>query len=101
MCEQEEEATTLVRAAISAGIFNDLGSGGNCDVCVITAAGQKMFRGIDKENEGSELRARHTRPAARIIPKGATAILRETFEKRVIVTSTVTEAPSAAMDLDA
>merc|ERR1719436_1597425 len=31
----EEDASELVTAAISAGIFNDLGSGGNVDLCVI------------------------------------------------------------------
>jgi hypothetical protein len=33
---QREEAIDLVAAAIKAGIFNDLGSGSNVDVCVIT-----------------------------------------------------------------
>ena len=32
---QEQEAVNLVVAAIEAGIFNDLGSGSNVDVCVI------------------------------------------------------------------
>lgn len=31
----EEEAKKLVRDAIAAGIFNDLGSGSNVDLCVI------------------------------------------------------------------
>ena len=33
-----EEACTLVARAIKAGIFNDLGSGSNVDLCVITKA---------------------------------------------------------------
>ncbi|XP_072908677.1 proteasome subunit beta type-7 [Hemitrygon akajei] len=33
---EEEEAKQLVRDAIAAGIFNDLGSGSNIDLCVIT-----------------------------------------------------------------
>lgn len=33
---QKDEAITLVSEAICAGIFNDLGSGSNVDVCVIT-----------------------------------------------------------------
>ncbi|XP_062867460.1 proteasome subunit beta type-7 isoform X1 [Trichomycterus rosablanca] len=33
---EEEEAKDLVRDAIAAGIFNDLGSGSNIDLCVIT-----------------------------------------------------------------
>merc|ERR1712137_1341682 len=31
----ETEAVQLVQRGISAGIFNDLGSGSNCDICVI------------------------------------------------------------------
>jgi len=85
----EEEAVLLVRAAINAGIFNDLGSGGNCDVCVINSEGARVTRGVDKKNEGSELRAKHTRPASRLIPPGATAVLKTVFEKHVTVTSEV------------
>ena len=32
---QEDEAKELVKNAIKAGIFNDLGSGSNVDLCVI------------------------------------------------------------------
>ena len=35
-CMQREEGIKLVCEAISSGIFNDLGSGSNVDVCVIT-----------------------------------------------------------------
>jgi 20S proteasome subunit beta 2 len=34
---QREEAVLLVTEGIEAGIFNDLGSGSNVDVCVITS----------------------------------------------------------------
>lgn len=95
---QEAEAVALVRASINAGIFNDLGSGGNCDVCIITPTGHAMHRGIDKKNDGSILRARHTRPASRLIPRGATAVLKEVFDRRVIVTEVVAD---TRMDLDA
>merc|ERR1712216_407577 len=46
-----EEAKELVKDAIFAGIFNDLGSGSNCDLCVITAAGTEILRGYAKPNE--------------------------------------------------
>ena len=36
----EEEAVELVKQAILAGVFNDLGSGSNVDVTVIRAGGQ-------------------------------------------------------------
>ena len=42
----EEEAVRLVARAIRAGIFNDLGSGSNVDVCVI--------RKKKKKTEGAE-----------------------------------------------
>ena len=40
----EEEAKELVADAIRAGIFNDLGSGSNVDVCVITKDKAEMIR---------------------------------------------------------
>lgn len=43
-----EEAKQLVRDAIAAGIFCDLGSGSNVDLCVITEAGVQFLRGYDK-----------------------------------------------------
>ena len=47
-CFQLEEAKLLVRDAITAGIFCDLGSGSNVDLCVITQSGVKYLRGYDK-----------------------------------------------------
>lgn len=38
LSRQEAQAKQLVQDAIAAGIFNDLGSGSNIDVCVITKA---------------------------------------------------------------
>lgn len=40
----EEEAKELVANAIRAGIFNDLGSGSNVDLCVITKDKSEMIR---------------------------------------------------------
>lgn len=51
-CENltEEEAKELVLQAIAAGIDNDLGSGSNIDVCVITAErGLEHHRGAWKD----------------------------------------------------
>merc|ERR1712176_486139 len=45
-----DEGIALVSKAIRAGIFNDLGSGGNVDVCVITADGGKILRNHEKPN---------------------------------------------------
>jgi len=53
------EAVALVAAAISAGIFNDLGSGSNVDVCVITQQGTDMMRNYLKPNERVEKERRY------------------------------------------
>lgn len=45
------EAIDLVVQAIYAGIFNDLGSGSNCDVCVIEKDGTEMLRNYAMPNE--------------------------------------------------
>jgi hypothetical protein len=51
LCDQREEALNLVKAAISAGIFNDLGSGSNVDACIITAAQTEMLRNVEMPNQ--------------------------------------------------
>ena len=56
---QREEALSLVTAAISAGIFNDLGSGSNVDACVITAQGTEELRNFVKPNERVEKERRY------------------------------------------
>lgn len=41
---QEEEAKKLVSEAIAAGVFNDLGSGSNIDLCVISKSKLDFLR---------------------------------------------------------
>ncbi|MBN3293869.1 PSB7 protein, partial [Polypterus senegalus] len=48
---EEEEAKQLVRDAIAAGIFNDLGSGSNVDLCVITKNKIDYLRPHDLANK--------------------------------------------------
>ncbi|XP_065829008.1 proteasome subunit beta type-7-like [Oscarella lobularis] len=50
----EEEAKQLVRDAIAAGIFNDLGSGSNVDICVITADKTDYIRPHEVANVKNE-----------------------------------------------
>lgn len=46
----EQDAKELVLSAIAAGITNDLGSGSNIDVCVITRErGLEHHRGVYKD----------------------------------------------------
>ena len=51
---QRNEALALVTSAVSAGIFNDLGSGSNVDACVITASHTEMLRNFVKPNERAQ-----------------------------------------------
>jgi 20S proteasome subunit beta 2 len=51
MVAQLAEGQQLVRDAIAAGIFNDLGSGSNVDLCVITKSGANYLRTYDEANK--------------------------------------------------
>lgn len=82
----EEEAIALVQGAIRAGIFNDLMSGSNVDICVLSAPAEKggevpvkYLRHYEMPNDVKPIRARIVRPPARFFPKGATVVLSEKF----------------------
>ncbi|CAH8669855.1 unnamed protein product [Heterobilharzia americana] len=47
---ERDEAVQLVRDGIAAGIFNDMGSGSNVDVCIITKDGTEYIRPYDEAN---------------------------------------------------
>jgi 20S proteasome subunit beta 2 len=89
----------LVKDAIHAGIFNDLGSGSNVDITIVPLKGPaNIMRGYDTPNEQADLRGNYTRPKSRIIPPGATAVLETKFEpleKRV----TIETVPEGTMDM--
>lgn len=55
-----QEAMDLVSDAIEAGIFNDLGSGSNVDVCVIEAHGTEMIRGFKLPNQKVDKEIKYT-----------------------------------------
>lgn len=72
----EEEAVALVDQAIQAGIFNDLGSGSNVDICVIPKDGEvKMMVDFHKGKLNNRLFERKT---AYAFPKGSTEWLKDT-----------------------
>jgi len=83
----EEQAIDLVDRAIQAGIWNDLGSGSNVDVCVISRkyeSGRKYLRNYKTPNE----RAFRADIAGYRFPKGTTAWLEETkriFKSQIVV----------------
>ncbi|EFX06118.1 proteasome component [Grosmannia clavigera kw1407] len=66
-----DEAVKLCSEAIQAGIFNDLGSGSNVDVCVITSEKTTLMRNYIKPNE------RVAKLRSYKFPKGTTAVLNE------------------------
>lgn len=65
----EEQGIKLVRDAIAAGIFNDLGSGSNVDICVIKKDKVDYLRTYDEANK------KGVRQGSYRYPKGTTAIL--------------------------
>ena len=101
----EDEAVALAAAAVRAGIFNDLGSGSNVDITVLRAApkapGDKpavtIMRGYQTPNDVEELRRGVARPAGRVVPRGATTVLRSKFTPHAAPAAAV----GAAMAVDA
>ncbi|KRT80949.1 hypothetical protein AMK59_5319 [Oryctes borbonicus] len=65
----EEEGKQLVRDAIAAGIFNDLGSGSNVDLCVIRKGSVEYLRTYDEAN------VKGKRQASYRYPTGTTEVL--------------------------
>ena len=68
----KEEGVELVARAIRAGVYNDLGSGSNIDVCVITANGVEMMRNHEYLQSKT-----YSRQFAKTIPPGTSKVLRE------------------------
>eukprot|EP01098_Paradermamoeba_levis_P001530 TRINITY_DN117_c0_g1_i1.p1 TRINITY_DN117_c0_g1~~TRINITY_DN117_c0_g1_i1.p1 ORF type:complete len:305 (-),score=122.16 TRINITY_DN117_c0_g1_i1:31-864(-) len=71
---EKEEAVKLMVASISAGVFNDLGSGGNVDIVVLTKDGKEVRRNFVKPNPRL-----FRSPKGYTLEKGTTAVLKETF----------------------
>jgi len=71
-----ESAVKLCSEAILAGIFNDLGSGSNVDVCIITPDKATLMRNYLKPNE------RVPKELSYKFPEGTTAVLQEKIIKK-------------------
>jgi 20S proteasome subunit beta 2 len=99
----QEEAVTLASNAIQAGIFNDLGSGSNVDVAIITKDKTTLRRGYVRPNQRSEKQKSY------VFKRGTTAVLnekiirKEEISKYVTVHDIVSEetAGGEKMDIDA
>lgn len=66
-----EAAVKLCATAIEAGIFNDLGSGSNVDVCVIVAGKTTLMRNYAMPNQ------RERKERSYKFTRGTTAVLNE------------------------
>lgn len=76
----EEEGIELVKRAILAGIFNDLGSGSNVDTCVIRTDGTViMDRGAVTPNDVKPFRDAINRSDKLTMRSGTTSVLSSSF----------------------
>jgi len=100
---EEEAAVLLVRDAIRAGIFNDLGSGSNVDVTVIRKANVTRMRTYEvAAGDAEAYKAQFPRPNKLNMPKGVTCVIEESFKphkKAGIALNIPLPEPSAAMDV--
>jgi len=64
-----EEGKKLVRDAIAAGIFNDLGSGSNVDLCIIVKNSAKYLRPYEESNLKGERQGKY------VFKRGTTEVL--------------------------
>jgi 20S proteasome subunit beta 2 len=96
----EEDAIKLCSEAIQAGIFNDLGSGSNVDVAVITKDKTTLKRNYIKPNERSK------KLKSYVFPVGTTAVLNEKIIRKenlgnyISVTEVSVGGPGDKMDVD-
>ena len=65
-------------AAIESGIFNDLGSGSNVDVCVIREKETKMLRNYRKPNERAQKEQSYK------FARGTTALTKEEIYNMIV-----------------
>ena len=79
-----EEAIKLASDAILAGIFNDLGSGSNVDVCIITADKTTLMRNHIQPNQ------REKKQRSYLFKRGTTAVLGEKIITREQISKYVT-----------
>mmetsp|Transcript_37664 Transcript_37664/g.106421 ORF Transcript_37664/g.106421 Transcript_37664/m.106421 type:complete len:270 (-) Transcript_37664:297-1106(-) len=88
-----EEAMELVGRAIRAGIYNDLGSGSNVDLCIITKGNVEYLRNHEVLTEKTYQRQKPV-----VFPPGTAAVVKK-LEKNIIPLSAVTIVEGDAMDM--
>mmetsp|Transcript_22061 Transcript_22061/g.54583 ORF Transcript_22061/g.54583 Transcript_22061/m.54583 type:complete len:267 (-) Transcript_22061:970-1770(-) len=90
----QQEAMELVSDAITAGIFNDLGSGGSVTLCVITKDKTEIHRPYKNDNERL-----YRRPAGYDFKKGTTVILSEKFTPHLADIAIVSDERPVGMEI--
>ena len=82
---ERDDAIALVKDAIRSGIFNDLGSGSNVDICVISAApaGGASVAKVEylRNIEIASGKRTHNRELGYNFARGATPVLRSSVIK--------------------
>lgn len=75
----KEQAMELVVAAIEAGVYHDLGSGSNVDVCVIMRGKVEMYRNLKHDNQKV-----YSKPGGYQFRKDRVQVLEEVRHKVVV-----------------
>lgn len=83
----EEEGMKLVRDAITAGIFNDLGSGSNVDLCIIRKNSKQFLRNYEIANERGQRKLNYDFKKGTTGVKSVKVIPFEVVEEHVAGTS--------------
>jgi 20S proteasome subunit beta 2 len=91
----EEEAVALASNAIQAGIFNDLGSGSNVDVAIITKEKTTLKRGFVKPNQRSQKQKSY------VFKRGTTAVLNEKIIRKEEISKYVSVHDLGSQDVSA
>lgn len=91
----EAAAIALVKDAIRAGIFNDLGSGSNVDITVIKKGGEvNRFRTYENAaGSATDYKAQYPRPAKLSPAVGTTFVIEESFKPHVVAAAPLVSTP--------
>jgi 20S proteasome subunit beta 2 len=97
----EADAVKLCERAIHAGIFNDLGSGSKCDICILRMDGtMDMRRNIDPTlNSVEPLRQAIHKSSRLILAPGVTPVLSTSFTPHPVSTAPPTRHAAAGEDV--
>lgn len=99
---EEGPAVELVRDAIRAGIFNDLGSGSNVDITVIrkdnTVSRHRTYE--NAAGDANSYRAQYKRSSKLVPPPGTTFVIEESFKPHRSVKSASSESANVAVPME-